>query len=231
MLTEMARIDIEHLTARGVTMTPERVVRLNDLSLRCARGADAARFVAAPRVAWAGDTPVYEPSIAAEVWIQEYATAWWRGASLNIAVAWACANCAEPDFFADKTVERHVRALVQRWRRGLGCTRAQLDIALDYALNGAEREDADGDSAEQRHYDGCPYTDLINDAVAAQLGSADELARRPRRIIEDIVRRWLRNEVAKAGGKPDSIDARDGSRAYMAYSAYVDELEKEAAGG
>lgn len=230
MLTEMARVDIEHLTARGVAMTPARIVRLNDLSLRVVRGADAARFVSAPRVAWAGDTPVYEPSVAAEVWIQEYASAWWRGQSLNIAVVWACAHSGVAGFFDDKTMERHVLPLVQRWRRGLGCTRAQLDIALDYALNG-EAQVEDGEPVEARHIDGCPYTDLINEAVAAQLGSAEELSRRPRRIVEDIVRRWLRNEVAMAGGKPDSIDARNGSRAYMAYEAYVSELEKEATCG
>jgi len=227
MLTDMAREDIAYLGGLGVKLTPDQIVRLNDLARRAVRGPDAADLVAAPRVAWAAGTAFYEPTVQAEVWLTDYAAAWWRADSLALATAWACAHAPFAEAFAAMVTERHAARVIRAWRRSLRCTRRQMDIALEYALVGDTPADTctpsdDGDTR------GCPYTELINEAVAAQLGDPKTLSAYPRRIVDDMLRRWLRNEIASAGGKPDSVLGRHASRAYAAYADYVASLEPAA---
>jgi len=219
MLSEMAAEDIRYLAGVGVTLDPGQIVRLNDLALRVTRGAESADFVHAPRVAWAGDTPLYEPSIAAQMWIDDYALTWWHGASSVIAIAWACAHSRKAGFFDTRDNEQNARREIEVWQKTLTCTVNQLMVAVDYAVNG-EEEPEQQESCKAP--DGCPYTDMINEAIAANLGlSREQLAAHPRRILEDILRRWLRNQIALAGGKQNALDARGASRAYKAYDDYM----------
>ena len=146
-LSPMAREDIAHLQAQGITLTPEQIVILNALALRVERGPEAADLVRAPRVAWAGSTPIYEPTIAAERWLDTFGLHWWHGRSAALCTAWACANCAAPGFFVDKTDERRVRSLIQDWQDGLDCTAGQLFMALSYVVDGADPDPSETPTA------------------------------------------------------------------------------------
>lgn len=227
----MAREDIAHLQAQGITLTPEQIVILNALALRVERGPEAADLVRAPRVAWAGSTPIYEPTIAAERWLDTFGLHWWHGRSAALCTAWACANCAAPGFFIDKTDERRVRALIEDWQDRLDCTAGQLFTALAYAVDGDDVKPPETPSDASFIPPDCPYQTTISDALAAALGvSADELSGCTRRILADILRRWMLNQAALHGGDPSKLEARASTRAYVAYEDYLDTLRPKSEG-
>ncbi len=227
----MAQEDIELLQSQGITLTIEQIVTLNALGLRAERGPEAADLVRAPRVAWAGSTPIYEPTIAAERWLDTFGLHWWHGRSAVLCTAWACANCAAPGFFVDKTDERRVRSLIEQWQDGLDCTVGQLFTALSYVVDGADPDPSETPTAAPFAFDGCPYQSLISDALAAGLGvSAGELSQYPRRILADILHRWLLNQAALHGGDPAKLDARASTRAYVAYDDYLQTLKPKSEG-
>lgn len=227
MLSPMAEEDIKDLLDKGVTLTPAQIVRLNALALRVEHGAEAALFVHAPRVGWAGRTPIFEPTIQLQMWLRDFASVWWHGASLDIALAWACAHSQTQGFFAQWTDERAARKEIEKWQRQLDCTVAQLECALDYALNGLPQPPA-APGPDTLIPDGCPYADILADALAAGLGTTlAELSAQPRRIVAHALTRWMSNRVALAGGKPDSLKARHATRDYCAYDDYLMSLTPE----
>ena len=231
MLSRMAEEDIKYLSGLGVCLSPSQIVFLNSLALKVEFGVESSSLVHSPRVAWAGDIPLYEPSIQLQVWFRDFAMVWWNGQSLDLALYWACNHSSTPGFFSAWNNERQTRKEIEKWQRGLTCTVGQLNNALNYALNGLpedeEKSDGDGDTEPQ---DGCPYADIINDALAAGLGaSVSELSAYPRRIVSDMLRRWIKNRVALAGGKPDSVDTAYSTRAYCAYEEYLESLKPEGA--
>lgn len=233
MLSRMAGEDIKYLYGLGVNLTPEQIVRLNSMALKVEFGPESSLLVHSPRVAWAGDVPLYEPSIQLQVWFRDFAMVWWTGQSLDLALYWACNHSSVPGFFSAWNNEKQTRNEIEQWQRGLTCTVDQLKHALNYALNGLpedpEKEDGEGGTDAP---DGCPYTDVINDALAAGLGvPVSELAAYPRRVVSDMLRRWIKNHVALAGGKPSSVDSASYTRAYCAYEEYLESLKPEGATG
>ena len=226
-LSPMAREEIASFELSGVHLTPEQIVHLNDLAWRVTRGGNS-EMIAAPRVAWAGSVPLFEPTIAAEMWVKDYAFFWWHGASATMATAWACANCLTDGFFDGQTDEKTVRRAIEKWQRGLSCTMQQLLVALGYALTGDAEpiEQAETAQGEALDVQGCPYQATINDALAAGLGvSIADLKAQPRRILADILRRWMRNQAAISGGDPKAIDAGASTAAYVAYEKYVETIK------
>ena len=75
MLSKMAMEDIAALRADGIDVPPREVVRLNALGLRAERGPDSLSVFAAPRVAFLGDSALYEPTLGAEMWLRQAADA------------------------------------------------------------------------------------------------------------------------------------------------------------
>ena len=210
----------------GVNLTPAEIVRLNDYALRATRGAEAAGFVNARRVAWADpETPFFEPSIECDIWLRDVACVWWCGASLTLAHAWACANANKPGFFEQHVSEKKTRRLIEQWQRGLTCTVRQLETALDYALYGLPLDAPETARGGHDDMSGCPYTDTLAEGVAAGMGS---LAAYPNRMAAEFVMRWTKNQIALAGGKPGAVNARTNLHAWAAYDDYVGELEKRA---
>lgn len=209
-------------------------------------GSEASSLVCAPRIAWLGAIPLYEPTGAVDRWLRDFASFWWCGNSLHVALAWACAHCETAGFFADKTNEKRVRKLIEAWFRDNNLREYPLATALNYALNGdavnvdelltqKRTEDGDTETGQGCAFDwgGCPYQSQVNDALAAGLGvTADELERHPRRIVTDILRRWMIMQAALNGGDPSKLDAHTSTRAYIAYDDYLISLTpKEAAHG
>lgn len=228
MLCEMAARDIEYLEGIGIKLTPYQIVKLNDLALKVMRGRSAADFIHAPRVAWIrGEHVLHEPTIAMSMWLRDYASQWWEGDRLLNATAWASAHCHTLGFFDDKTDKRTVEKAVTKWLRSLHCTADQMLCALLYVVEGDESRD-DSVSVDAAIAEGCPYTDIMADAVAAGLGATvAELESKPIRVVEEYVRRWIRNQLAASGVKANlSIHGRN--KDFEAYQAYVTELEKGA---
>jgi hypothetical protein len=228
MLSEMAHEDIKYLTGLGVRLEPDQIVRLNDLSLKVVNGRRSADFIHAPRVAWINREHVlHEPTIAMGMWLRDCASQWWSGDKLLNATAWASANCHIRGFFDSRTDPKSVSKEVDAWRRELNCTAGQMLAALMYCIEGDESK-PETVSVASAMAEGCPYTDIIADAVAACLGATiEELESKPIRILEEYVRRWARNQAAQAGVRAD-LSIRGRNKDLEAYQAYVEELEKGA---
>ena len=225
MLAPMAAEDITYLTGKGIVPSPAQIVRLNDLALRATRGAESAGFIHAPRVAWADrETPFFEPGIGAEKWIQQFASVWWCGNSLVWATAFASAHSNINGFFDERTNEKRVRREIETWQKTLSIlTEVQVFSALDYALNGLPQDPLKGLA---KIPDGCPYTDMIVECVAAGLGvTIAELNAMPYRIATDCLQRWTRNQIAMAGGKPGAINIRANNAAWVAYDDFLNSIE------
>lgn len=229
MLSEMAAEDIKYLEGLGVTLTPGQIVRLNDLALRVTHGKASADFLHAPRVAWIGSEHVFhEPTIAMCMWLRDYASQWWSGDKMLIATAWASSQCRVRGVFDRYTDKRTAEREIKTWRKSLICTERQMLAAIMYVIEGDESKPEGQIDADDVLIGGCPYTDRIADAVAAGVGATiEELESKPIRIVEEIIMRWARHQLAKAGAKAD-VSIRGRNKDYDAYQAYVSELEKGA---
>ena len=229
MLSEMAAEDIKYLEGLGVTLTPGQIVRLNDLALRVTHGKASADFLHAPRVAWIGSEHVFhEPTIAMCMWLRDYASQWWSGDKMLIATAWASSQCRVRGVFDRYTDKRTAEREIKKWRKTLVCTERQMLAAIMYVIEGDESKPEGQIDADDVLIGGCPYTDRIADAVAAGVGATiEELESKPIRIVEEIIMRWARHQLAKAGAKAD-ISIRGRNKDFEAYQAYVTELEKGA---
>ena len=229
MLSEMAAEDIKYLEGLGVTLTPGQIVRLNDLALRVTHGKASADFLHAPRVAWIGTEHVFhEPTIAMCMWLRDYASQWWSGDKMLIATAWASSQCRVRGVFDRYTDKRTAEREIKKWRKTLVCTERQMLAAIMYVIEGDESKPEGQIDADDVLIGGCPYTDRIADAVAAGVGATiEELESKPIRIVEEIIMRWARHQLAKAGAKAD-ISIRGRNKDFEAYQAYVSELEKGA---
>ena len=229
MLSEMAAEDIKYLEGLGVTLTPGQIVRLNDLALRVTHGKASADFLHAPRVAWIGTEHVFhEPTIAMCMWLRDYASQWWSGDKMLIATAWASSQCRVRGVFDRYTDKRTAEREIKKWRKSLVCTERQMLAAIMYVIEGDESKPEGQIDADDVLIGGCPYTDRIADAVAAGVGATiEELESRPIRIVEEIIMRWARHQMAMAGAKAD-VSIRGRNKDFEAYQAYVSELEKGA---
>ena len=229
MLSEMAAEDIKYLEGLGVTLTPGQIVRLNDLALRVTHGKASADFLHAPRVAWIGTEHVFhEPTIAMCMWLRDYASQWWSGDMMLIATAWASSQCRVRGVFDRHTDKRTAEREIKKWRKTLVCTERQMLAAIMYVIEGDESKPEGQIDADDVLIGGCPYTDRIADAVAAGVGATiEELESKPIRIVEEIIMRWARHQLAKAGAKAD-VSIRGRNKDFEAYQAYVSELEKGA---
>lgn len=243
MVSSLAISDVRSLVSSGVVLTPAEIIRLNDLAVAIERVQDVAETCEAPRVAWLGNTPVYQRTIAAESWYSKYACRWWRGDSLYYALAWCCAHAVEPGFFADYTDEKTTRKVIVNWWRSLSVTKTQAEAALVYVMfgeidiagseqdqeeeldNGEDRTQADIE-AEQRANTNCPYTLLVNRALAAGLGiSLEEYGAMTASRIIDILNRWARYQVAANGASAADIAEQLRESARVRYFKFLTKLQ------
>ena len=183
MLSAMAMEDIADLELEGIHLKPQDIVTLNELGLRVERSATAGDVIAAPRIGWAGDIPIYEPTIQSEMWVDDYAQRWFAGDAYTITACmlYACAYAQTQGFFTrpemrDKTA---VISAIKTWHESLPVTQDQLRAALTFALWGSDagsdiypvpastetetKGDADTQPSDIR-------TLIIDEAVASGLG-------------------------------------------------------------
>jgi hypothetical protein len=153
MTNSMAKASILKLREAGKTVTDDDVVALHELACAQSRDAIIAKAVTAPRVAWAGDTPIHEPTQQSEWWCDVYASqffdskrgildrlsGWLFKRGLQAAAyARAFALChARTTGAFDKLTERTAaRDAVSSWVRSLTCSDAELMGACMYATFG-----------------------------------------------------------------------------------------------
>lgn len=202
MLSQMAIDDMDELREQGACLTPEDIIRLNELGLRVERGGTASDVIACPRIGWAGDTPIHEPTLASESWCDSYAQRWYADDPDNFAacVLFACAHAVDRGFFQrpemrDRdSVTREIRA----WREALPVTGDQLKVALEYALLGCH-PGADIHPAPAKPDGRKPCADSATasmeaEVIAAGLGlSRDDIGTLTSSAVYALIVRYHRN--------------------------------------
>lgn len=138
MVCQMAMDDIGLLSERGLTLMPEEIIRLNAIGLRVVANPACADVVAAPRIGWAGDIAVHQPTVQADVWIETYAQRWFDGDVFASACAFAYAHGRVRGFFSRPEMQARESALaaIGEWNAGLAVTGDELKAAYDYAVSG-----------------------------------------------------------------------------------------------
>ena len=152
MISDIFRKDYRQMTASGVKLTPEDIVRLNALAVRAERSLNAAATLALPRVAFLPKTRrgvlsalfereivLREPTIAHDLWIEQAMRfVPMDNRNLNFLSGYALSREADRlvDAFSPKKLIRTVFRFAAK-RLAL-YTDDQLSAAVDYCLFGAD---------------------------------------------------------------------------------------------
>ncbi len=204
-MNERAIEQIEMLQGEGFELSPCDIVDINRLCEDVERSCEDS--LCAPLVAWAGRVPFYQSTIQSGLWFKNYACVWWEGDSLFAALAWSSAHCREAGFFEQWEDEKKTRKEIERWLKGLNCTESELIFAIGY-VNKSDNDDDDG-GEDQNVIDCCPYTKIIHELIAAELGlSIADIKTLTYQACTDILTRWARNKCACNGGDADTIKIR-----------------------
>lgn len=136
MVADLARDDWNDMRAEGLNPTLDDFDRLNQLAVRLEDGAETtpANF---PRIGWAGDVPFYEPTAAALMWLQDFASRVpCDEETQQTFYYFALAHGRTPESFAGLEQPRAIEKAVKAWLRKLPCTVAEMARACHYAAWG-----------------------------------------------------------------------------------------------
>lgn len=143
MLTETAKNDLAALRAAGYAPTDEEVIKLNDLAIRIERGKETTP-ANMPRVAFAGNVVLHEPTIGAIEWWSDFG----RDAAFTTdgrlqTYFFMLANARNLDYLNMLKRPKDVRNAVRMWRKSVDATFAELWRAMMWAKYGDEDAEAD----------------------------------------------------------------------------------------
>lgn len=138
MLTETAKNDLAALRAAGYEPTDDEVVRLNDLAVRIERGKETTP-ANMPRVAFAGNVVLHEPTIGALEWWNDYGrdAAWTSGGRL-MTYFFMLAHARRLDCLNGLQRPKDIRAAVKKWSKRVDATQDELWRAMMWAKFGSE---------------------------------------------------------------------------------------------
>lgn len=136
MISQLAIGDLKRLRDEGLTPTDADVIRLNALALKVTNGKETTA-ANAPRIGWAADTPIYEPTIQAVYWAYNVASRLCDDEqTFDSLYAFACAHGRTRGFFDNLVSPTDVLAAVNKWKASLAATQAELTRAYLYAVRG-----------------------------------------------------------------------------------------------
>lgn len=136
MVAQLAKEDYEDLKGEGLNPTLEDFDTLNQLALRLEDGAEttAANY---PRIGWAADTPFYEPTAAAIMWLEDYAKRIpCDDETQHSFFYFALAHGRNPDVFKGLETPKQIGKAVRDWLRTVGATEKEMARACHYAAWG-----------------------------------------------------------------------------------------------
>lgn len=143
MLTETARRDLAALRAAGYSPTDDEIIRLNDLAIRIERGKETTP-ANMPRVGFAGNVILHEPTIGAIEWWNDYGrNAAWTSNGRLMTYFFMLAHARSLDYLATLQRPKDVRKAVRKWRRTVDATETELWRALMWVKYGADDIAAD----------------------------------------------------------------------------------------
>jgi hypothetical protein len=207
MVSELAQADIAELEAQGIRLALQEIIRLNELGLRCERGARSADVAASPRIGWAASVPIHEPTSQVEEWMEDYAERFAADDdSYSAMLLFACAHAREQGFFDRSELHspRGVREEIKRWKKTAVATKREFAVALHYAVYG---DDPGADvvpvSSEKAGHEE-PGLSALDEAISAGLGlSLAELRTLSTSRLYAIIGQHYRNAGFSDGKQAD----------------------------
>lgn len=218
--------------AEGVRFRPADILRLNAIGLRIENPSGEGSPLHAGAVAWAGPVPFFEPTVASMEWYSNCACRWWSGGMLVKALAWACNRAREPGAFDAYQQPRAAWWAVWRFWRSIPARREEVVDALYRVIPGLAKPPPQKRPRRSRRpappADDAPlsYAGLVAEITAAAGQTIEYWRARTPAEISDVMRRWLRQRVAMAGGKVSELDRRDYDLANFEFEAAMQEIRE-----
>lgn len=138
MTSKTAKIDIEALIKDGYKPTIDEIIRLNDLGVSIEMGKETtpANY---PRMGFAGNVVLFEPTIGAILWWEEYGS----NSTINnkgkiLTYFFMLAHSRRIDVLEQLTKPKDIRKAVKEWAKNCGATEKELWRACMYVKFGTK---------------------------------------------------------------------------------------------
>ena len=220
MLTKTAKNDLAALRASGFNPTDEEIIQLNDLALKIERGKNTTP-ANMPRVAFAGNVVLHEPTIGAIQWWNDFG----QDASLSnqwrmFTYLFMLANAKNLEILDGLQTPKQINKAVKKWMKTVDATEDELWRALFYVKFGYEdpeikEEDVDENLCNQLWEIVCMTAGMMNvtpeslrtqtqSSLVKCLENSSLKAHLPmkRSVAEDYIKyRQLLRKIEDRGGK------------------------------
>lgn len=136
MLSKMAKSDLDALRQGGHHPTDEDIIRLNDLALKIERGKDTTP-ANMPRIAFAGNIILHEPTIGAMQWWNDYGQdACFSNKGRLMTHYFSLAHAKDVEYLNTLTKPSDIRKAVGEWKKKVDATEDELWRALCWVKYG-----------------------------------------------------------------------------------------------
>jgi hypothetical protein len=223
MTNSMAKSSILKLRDQGKLVTDDDVVALHELASSMSKDAIIAQAVNAPRVAWAGDIAIHEPTQQSDWWLDIYARHFFdarrglldkmsgflfgRGLqALAYARAYSLCHARTPGAFNALTERKAAVDAVGKWVSSLTCTDAELMGACMYASFGESipsveypplseaRSRLDGVKKQEKE-----YNTLVDSAISSGIGlPIEDIKALASSELYRIIRKYTESKAAES---------------------------------
>jgi hypothetical protein len=234
MISKTAQADVEDMWEAGLKPTFDDIIRLNALALRVERIKSGFALSVLPRVAFLGEVAFREPTVGADVWLDEAARLFAADKAETFMMLRAFSLSMPWEKLPDAADEKAILKGVAEMRDALAfATMPQIAAALGYAIHGFSEADAvpvprEGGAAEVPPGESVSFdVGLVRQGMVLKIGSAKDLKDLPRRALEEMVRRAISSQCGRDARKDAVSMAEDDYLRTL--DAITERLEKEAA--
>ena len=232
MISKTAQADIEDMWEAGLRPTFDDIVRLNALGLKVERIKSGFALNVLPRVAFLGEVALREPTVGADIWLDEAARLFAADKAETFMLLRAFSLSMPWDKLPDSADEKAILKGVAEMRDALAfATMPQIVAAIGYAVHGFSETDAHPvprkDGAEG-FCDGEILSfdvGLVRQGMVLRIGSAKELKDLPRHALEEMVCRAITAQCGRDARKDAVSLAEDDYLRTL--DAITERLEKE----
>jgi hypothetical protein len=207
MISKTAKADIEDMWEAGLKPTFDDIIRLNALALEVERMRSGFALSHLPRVAFLGEVAFREPTIGADIWLDEASQLFAADKAETFMLLRAFSLSMPQDKLPDPYDEKAVLAGVKEMSDRLAfATLRQMSAAIGYAVHGFEHDSCEVPvaSAESSSDDGQTESvqssydiGLLREGMALRIGSAAEIRALPRREMREMILRAVQSQTVQ----------------------------------
>jgi hypothetical protein len=208
MISKTAQADVEDMWEAGLKPTFNDIVRLNALALRVERIKSGFALNVLPRVAFLGEVAFREPTIGADIWLDEAARLFAADKAETFMLLRAFSLSMPWDELPDSADEKAILKGVAELHDALAfATMPQIAAAVGYAVHGFSEENVlpvprEGGADEVSDGEIVSFdVGLVRQGMVLRIGSAKELKDLPRRALEEMVRRAISTQCNRDARK------------------------------